>query len=72
MQEMIGCSMDNWDATFSEQWTCSDLVDCIISYAVTKIVEKIAIDGAPLFEVHLLPSVTNLKARRKRANTTEV
>ena len=49
VQEVIGCSMDNWDATFSEQWTCSDLVDCIISYAVTKIVETIAIDGVPRF-----------------------
>ena len=39
--------MDNWDATFSEQWTCSDLVDCIISYAITKIVETITIDGVP-------------------------
>jgi hypothetical protein len=38
--------VDNWDATFTEQWTCSDLVDCIISYAVTKIVEMIVVDGA--------------------------
>lgn len=43
-QEIIGCSVDNWDATFSEQWTCSDLVDCIISYAVSKIVETICND----------------------------
>eukprot|EP00955_Chlamydomonas_euryale_P068673 360194-Chlamydomonas_euryale.AAC.18 len=37
-QEAIGASIDNWDASFSEMWRTSDLVDCILSYASTELV----------------------------------
>ena len=32
-QDVIGASMENWDASFSDAWRTSDLVDAILSYA---------------------------------------
>jgi hypothetical protein len=32
--------VDNWDASFSEHWRTSDLVDCILSYAATDLVTQ--------------------------------
>ncbi len=44
-QSVIGASIDNWDATFSEAWRTSDLVDCILSYAATLLVKKVRSKG---------------------------
>mmetsp|Transcript_35212 Transcript_35212/g.78366 ORF Transcript_35212/g.78366 Transcript_35212/m.78366 type:complete len:519 (+) Transcript_35212:247-1803(+) len=41
-QETIGASIENWDASFSDAWRTSDLVDCILSYAATELVKKVA------------------------------
>jgi len=45
-QEAIGASIDNWDASFSEMWRTSDLVDCILSYASTELVSAATTPGA--------------------------
>lgn len=44
-QSVIGATIENWDAAFSEQWKTSDLVDCILSYAATLLVKKITKSG---------------------------
>lgn len=36
-QESVGASTDNWDAAFQEHWTSSDMVDCVLSYAATRL-----------------------------------
>ena len=40
-QESIGAQLDNWDAQFKEKWTGADIVDCILSYVLTGLVNKI-------------------------------
>lgn len=40
--ETIKASTDNWDAAFSDQWLTADLVDCILSYAVTELVRLVS------------------------------
>ncbi|GAX81460.1 hypothetical protein CEUSTIGMA_g8889.t1 [Chlamydomonas eustigma] len=40
-QEVIGSTVENWDASFSEQWRTSDLVDCILSYAASELVKQV-------------------------------
>lgn len=45
-QEIIGCSIDNWDAAFVENWTSSDLVDCIYAYAITALVKLLTCEDA--------------------------
>ena len=44
MQEVTGATIENWDASFSDLWRTSDLVDCILSYAATELVKKITLD----------------------------
>eukprot|EP00892_Ulva_mutabilis_P002607 jgi/Ulvmu1/12347/UM089_0031.1 len=44
-QDIIGSARENWDANFSEKWSCSDMVDCIISYAITRIVHLLTDEG---------------------------
>lgn len=39
-KDAIGAKMENWDAQFQENWTSADLVDCILSYAITELVNK--------------------------------
>jgi hypothetical protein len=41
-QETIRCNDDNWDAQFGEYWTSADIVDCILSYAVTELVDMMS------------------------------
>lgn len=41
-QHTIGASNDHWDAAFQEQWDSADLMDCILSYAATRIVDMLA------------------------------
>lgn len=38
-QERIKCNDDNWDAQFGEYWTSADIVDCILSYTVTQLMD---------------------------------
>eukprot|EP00208_Stichococcus_sp_RCC1054_P006187 CAMPEP_0206139636 /NCGR_PEP_ID=MMETSP1473-20131121/6804_1 /ASSEMBLY_ACC=CAM_ASM_001109 /TAXON_ID=1461547 /ORGANISM="Stichococcus sp, Strain RCC1054" /LENGTH=525 /DNA_ID=CAMNT_0053533509 /DNA_START=135 /DNA_END=1712 /DNA_ORIENTATION=+ len=38
-QETIGCNDDNWDAHFAENWESSDMVDCILAFAATELVD---------------------------------
>ncbi|KAA6417862.1 MAG: hypothetical protein FRX49_12160 [Trebouxia sp. A1-2] len=38
-QERIKCNDDNWDAQFGEYWTSADIVDCIVSYTVTQLMD---------------------------------
>ncbi|KAA8491917.1 hypothetical protein FVE85_8399 [Porphyridium purpureum] len=37
----IGAREDTWDAAFSKEWTSVDLLDCILSYAATKLVRYV-------------------------------
>mmetsp|Transcript_22236 Transcript_22236/g.26710 ORF Transcript_22236/g.26710 Transcript_22236/m.26710 type:complete len:508 (+) Transcript_22236:76-1599(+) len=39
-QAHLACGEDSWDTHFSENWLSADLVDCILSYAATALVEK--------------------------------
>lgn len=45
VQDVVGASIDNWDAVFSEAWRTSDLVDCILSFAATELVKLVAQDN---------------------------
>ncbi len=45
-QSVLGATIDNWDAAFSEAWRTSDLVDCVLSYAATVLVKKVPGEGA--------------------------
>ncbi|KAF5830598.1 hypothetical protein DUNSADRAFT_14315 [Dunaliella salina] len=40
-QENLGVSLDSWDATFSEAWKTSDLVDSVLCYATTVLIKKV-------------------------------
>mmetsp|Transcript_15009 Transcript_15009/g.26085 ORF Transcript_15009/g.26085 Transcript_15009/m.26085 type:complete len:518 (-) Transcript_15009:676-2229(-) len=40
-QQYLGAGLDNWDASFSEAWRTSDVVDCILSYTATALVKKV-------------------------------
>ncbi|KAL6781706.1 hypothetical protein ACKKBF_B09125 [Auxenochlorella protothecoides x Auxenochlorella symbiontica] len=40
-QESTGCTDDNWDASFADNWTSADMVDCMMSYAMTQLVAKV-------------------------------
>eukprot|EP00854_Cymbomonas_tetramitiformis_P021673 gene21673-26068_t len=40
-QEYLGCGDESWDVRFSESWQSADLVDCILSYAATTLVEEV-------------------------------
>jgi hypothetical protein len=46
-QEAVGCGVENWDATFTNEWKTADLVDCICSYVITRVVELLSAEGAP-------------------------
>ncbi|CAL5229191.1 g12471 [Coccomyxa viridis] len=39
-QEATGCSDENWESQFSELWTSADMVDCIVAYAASALVDK--------------------------------
>ncbi|CAL8464843.1 g4378 [Coccomyxa elongata] len=39
-QEATRCTDDNWESQFGELWTSADMVDCILAYAVTQLVDK--------------------------------
>ena len=59
VQENIHSSDENWDAAFKKSWTISDLVDCIYSYAMGRIVTMLTTEGAwrlffwpPLIPLH--------------------
>ena len=56
-QEVVGASIDNWDALFSEQWRTSDLVDCILSYAATELVKTVTQNNEKAREVRQCGSV---------------
>ncbi|KAI8470834.1 MAG: hypothetical protein J3K34DRAFT_451727 [Monoraphidium minutum] len=45
-QEVISASPDNWDAAFQDNWTSTDMADCILCYAATKLVAQ-AVGGGP-------------------------
>ena len=45
LQDVVGASIDNWDAIFSEAWRTSDLVDCILSFAATELVKLVSQDN---------------------------
>eukprot|EP00878_Enallax_costatus_P013382 GHUV01013993.1.p1 GENE.GHUV01013993.1~~GHUV01013993.1.p1 ORF type:complete len:362 (+),score=100.78 GHUV01013993.1:430-1515(+) len=40
-QDCIGSTLDNWDAAFQDNWTSSDMVDCVLSYAATRLMAQI-------------------------------
>mmetsp|Transcript_14825 Transcript_14825/g.25098 ORF Transcript_14825/g.25098 Transcript_14825/m.25098 type:complete len:508 (-) Transcript_14825:305-1828(-) len=44
-QDHLGCADDSWDARFSDKWQSADLVDCILSYAATLLVEEMRVPG---------------------------
>lgn len=45
-QENIGATEDNWDAAFQDNWTSSDMADCMLSYAATDLVARAVAGGA--------------------------
>eukprot|EP01023_Acetabularia_acetabulum_P069215 TRINITY_DN9976_c0_g1_i1.p1 TRINITY_DN9976_c0_g1~~TRINITY_DN9976_c0_g1_i1.p1 ORF type:complete len:537 (+),score=79.02 TRINITY_DN9976_c0_g1_i1:225-1835(+) len=47
-QENIGASMDNWDSAFDDNWTSADMVDCILSYVMTRLVEMLCNKKRPV------------------------
>ena len=40
-QAFLAAGLDTWDASFSEAWRTSDVVDCVLSYAITVLVKKV-------------------------------
>uniref|UniRef100_A0A383W9H0 Uncharacterized protein n=1 Tax=Tetradesmus obliquus TaxID=3088 RepID=A0A383W9H0_TETOB len=40
-QSCIGSTLDNWDAAFQDAWTSSDMVDCVLSFAATRLMDQI-------------------------------
>ncbi|KAJ9517147.1 hypothetical protein QJQ45_009092 [Haematococcus lacustris] len=44
-QQVIGASIDTWDAAFSDAWRTADLVDCVLSYAATVLIKKVTQPG---------------------------
>lgn len=55
MQECIGAQLENWDAQFQENWTSADLVDCILSFTATELVNKIVKAGQLTSQCAILP-----------------
>ncbi|KAI3438402.1 hypothetical protein D9Q98_000834 [Chlorella vulgaris] len=53
-QERVGASDDNWDALFSESWSSADMVDCMLSYAATHLVDEVtdvqSVEGMDMLE----------------------
>ncbi|EFN57351.1 hypothetical protein CHLNCDRAFT_142716 [Chlorella variabilis] len=53
-QERVGASDENWDALFSEAWTSADMVDCMLSYAATHLVDEVtdtaSVEGMDMLE----------------------
>ncbi|KAL4444959.1 hypothetical protein ABPG77_004009 [Micractinium sp. CCAP 211/92] len=53
-QDRICASDDNWDALFSESWTSADMVDCMLSYAATQLVDEVtdwhSVEGMDMLE----------------------
>eukprot|EP00887_Chlorella_sp_A99_P004627 scaffold4.g4627.t1 len=53
-QKSIGASDDNWDAAFGEAWDSADMVDCIVSYAMTHLVDEMtdtqSVEGMDMLE----------------------
>lgn len=41
-REVLGATSDNWDAAFQEHWDSTDVVDCILSYVATYLLNIIA------------------------------
>ncbi|PRW57534.1 hypothetical protein C2E21_3791 [Chlorella sorokiniana] len=53
-QERIGATDDNWDASFAEKWRTDDMVDCMLSYAATHLVDEMtdvhSVEGMDMLE----------------------
>ncbi|GAB4824161.1 hypothetical protein N2152v2_011207 [Parachlorella kessleri] len=53
-QESVGCTDDNWDSAFSDNWTSADMVDSILSFAATELVNTVtdqySADGKEMLE----------------------
>jgi hypothetical protein len=53
-QERVGATDDNWDAAFAEAWTSADMVDCMLSYAASHLVDEVtdahSVEGVDMLE----------------------
>ncbi|GBG29117.1 Hypothetical Protein FCC1311_053402 [Hondaea fermentalgiana] len=45
-RKSIGADKDNWDASFADNWSSSDLADCVISFAINDMM-RLVVTGSP-------------------------